>query len=136
MVPRAMEILRERLSAQPGAKPGDYVFPGPKEDTSLSNMAMTALLKRMDVEVTTHGFRSAFRDFAGDRTSFAREVAEAALAHRVGDATEQAYRRSDALEKRRKLMEAWAAFLASPRAVGDVIAIGSARRAKGSPKTT
>jgi integrase len=132
---RAMEILRERLTAQPDAKPGDYVFPGPKEASAMSNMAMTALLKRMDVDVTTHGFRSAFRDFAGDRTSFAREVAEAALAHRVGDATEQAYRRSDALEKRRKLMESWAGFLASPRTVGDVVAIGSVRRAKASPKS-
>jgi integrase len=57
-----------------------------------------------------HGFRSAFRDWAGERTNFPREIAEAALAHVVGDATERAYRRGDALEKRRALMNAWANF--------------------------
>ena len=61
--------------------------------------------------VTVHGFRSAFRDWAGETTSFPREIAEAALAHVSGDATERAYRRGDALEKRRGLMEAWAAFV-------------------------
>jgi len=59
---------------------------------------------------TVHGFRSAFRDWAGDCTSFPREIAEAALAHRVGDAVERAYRRSDALERRRELMKAWSNF--------------------------
>jgi len=59
---------------------------------------------------TTHGFRSAFRDWAGDIASVSRETAEAALAHRVGDATERAYRRTDALEKRRQLMAAWADY--------------------------
>jgi integrase len=61
-------------------------------------------------EFTVHGFRSAFRDWAGERTNFPREIAEAALAHVVGDETERAYRRGDALEKRRALMEAWAKF--------------------------
>ena len=61
-------------------------------------------------QYTPHGFRSAFRDWAGDATSFPRDVAEQALAHRVGDATERAYRRADALEKRRKLMAAWADY--------------------------
>ncbi|MCC2653589.1 MAG: integrase [Microvirga sp.] len=64
---------------------------------------------------TVHGFRSSFRDWVGECTSFPREVAEAALAHVVGDDTERAYRRGDALEKRRKLMEAWARFLSSAR---------------------
>ena len=71
---------------------------------------MTMVLRRMGVDVTVHGFRSAFRDWAGDRTNHAREVIEAALAHRVGNQTELAYRRSDALEKRRQLMEAWAQY--------------------------
>jgi integrase len=65
----------------------------------------------MKVDVTVHGFRSAFRDWAGERTHFPREVAEAALAHLVGDAVERAYRRGDALEKRRKLMDAWSNYL-------------------------
>jgi integrase len=76
-------------------------------------MAPTMLLRRMKVEgVTVHGFRSSFRDWAGELTGFPREVAEAALAHAVGDQTERAYRRGDALEKRRRLMEAWANYLA------------------------
>ena len=70
---------------------------------------MAKVLARLGVQgVTVHGFRSAFRDWAGNETHFAREVAEAALAHVIGDKAEQAYRRSDALEKRRALMEAWA----------------------------
>ena len=74
-------------------------------------MAFDMQLRRLKLDVTTHGFRSSFRDWAGEETSFAREVAEAALAHTVGDATERAYRRADALEKRRKLMEAWGKFV-------------------------
>ena len=71
---------------------------------------MEMLLRRQKQEITVHGFRSTFRDWAGEETEFAREVVEAALSHVVGDTTERAYRRGDALEKRRKLMEAWAAF--------------------------
>jgi integrase len=104
---RAIEILREmeqkRLS--------ELVFPGTKPGRPLSVMALEMVLQRMKADVTVHGFRSAFRDWAGERTHFPREVAEAALAHLVGDAVERAYRRGDALEKRRKLMDAWAGFL-------------------------
>jgi integrase len=72
---------------------------------------MAKVLVRLDVlGVTVHGFRSAFRDWAGNETSYPRELAEAALAHVVGDKAEQAYRRSDALEKRRALMESWSAW--------------------------
>jgi integrase len=74
-------------------------------------MALDRVLRRMKADVTVHGFRSAFRDWAGERTNFPREIAEAALAHLVGDAVERAYRRGDALEKRRKLMDAWSNFL-------------------------
>jgi integrase len=104
---RAVEILQEmherRLS--------DLVFPGVKAGRPLSVMALEMVLRRMKADVTVHGFRSAFRDWAGERTHFPREVAEAALAHLVGDAVERAYRRGDALEKRRELMDAWASFL-------------------------
>jgi integrase len=93
---------------------GAYVFPGQKSGRPLSVMAMTMVLRRLKVTTTVHGFRSAFRDWAGDRTGFSREVAEAALAHVVGDATEQAYRRGDALEQRGLLMTAWAAFCEGP----------------------
>lgn len=88
----------------------DWVFPGNAPRNPLSNMAMLMCMRRMGVdEYTTHGFRSSFRDWAGDETSFEREVAEAALAHVVGG-TEAAYRRKSALEKRRKLMNAWAVY--------------------------
>ncbi|MFG1211026.1 integrase arm-type DNA-binding domain-containing protein [Xanthobacter flavus] len=107
---RALEIL-DAASAE--RTEGDFVFPGPRKGKPLSNMAMAMLLRvRMKrPEITVHGFRSSFRGWAGEETSFPREVAEAALAHTVGDEVERAYRRADALEKRRKLMEAWAKYV-------------------------
>lgn len=102
---RAIEIL-QRLKT---SKRGNLVFVGKDTDVPLSNMALAMLLRRMGVTgVTVHGFRSAFRDWAGNETAFPREVAEAALAHLIGNDVERAYRRGDALEKRRLLMEAWA----------------------------
>jgi integrase len=74
--------------------------------------------------VTIHGFRLTFRDWCGNETTFARETAEQALAHATGNMVEQAYRRSDALEKRRRLMEAWAAYC-EPRAPSNVVSIGA-----------
>lgn len=89
----------------------DWVFPGNKRNKPLSGMVMEMLLRRMDHgDFTPHGFRSSFRDWAGDETEFAREVAEGCLAHKVGDATENAYRRSTALKKRRNLLNAWANY--------------------------
>jgi integrase len=107
----------------------DYVFPGHKRGRPLSNMAFDMLLRRIKMNITVHGFRSSFRDWAGEATTFPREVAEAALAHVVGDETERAYRRGDALEKRRKLMDAWAGFIGSPKQVGKVVPLvaGNAR---------
>lgn len=91
-------------------EPGDFVFRG-RNGGPLSNMALLMLLRRMGHgSLTAHGFRSTFRDWAAERTSFQREVAEAALAHVVGDKVEAAYRRGDLFEKRRRLMEAWAEF--------------------------
>jgi integrase len=78
-------------------------------------------------DVTVHGFRSSFRDWAGNVSNFAREVTETALAHVIGDKAEQAYRRSDALEKRRKLMEAWASYC-EPQAARNVFQIGRAAK--------
>ena len=84
---------------------------GRKEERPLSNMSMEMILRRMKIEnATMHGFRSSFRDWVGNETDFQREVAEAALAHVVGDAVEQSYRRGDALEKRRALMDAWGEY--------------------------
>ena len=76
----------------------------------LSGMAFEMLLRRIELAYTAHGFRSSFRDWAGNETHFPRELAEHALAHVIGDKAEQAYRRSDALERRRELMDAWARY--------------------------
>jgi integrase len=107
---RALVILEE-ISA---ARAGDYVFEGQRRGRPLSGSAFEALRQRLGAPATVHGFRSSFRDWAGDQTHFPRELAEQALAHAVGGAVEQAYRRSDALERRRALMDAWAAFIDGP----------------------
>jgi integrase len=106
---RALEIVRG-LPAE-----GPYLFPGGRAGGHLSNMAMLKLLDRMKRDdLTVHGFRSTFRDWAAERTSFPGEVAEAALAHVVGDKVEAAYRRGDLFEKRRRLMNAWGEFANKP----------------------
>ncbi len=105
---RALAILGAMKTVRHEDHP--FVFPGQKHRSSLSAMALEMVLRRLDISATPHGFRSSFRDWAGDRTAFQREVVEAALAHLVGDETERAYRRSDALEKRTELMKAWADF--------------------------
>jgi integrase len=86
-----------------------FVFPG--RDGPIGDTAMDDLLRELDVDCTVHGFRSAFCDWRGEETEFDRELAELALAHKVGDDTEEAYRRKTAVERRRKLMEAWADFV-------------------------
>lgn len=106
---RAAEIVKELWRT----REGEYVFPGGKADAPLSNMAMSANLKRMGrTEITVHGFRSTFRDWAGEQTNFPREIIEHALAHQLKDKAEAAYSRSTPPEKRRKLMEAWAQYCA------------------------
>ena len=94
------------------------VFPAPSDPAKpLSDMTLTAVLKRMGRDdITAHGFRSTFRDWAGEATAHPREVIEAALAHQLRDKAEAAYARGDLFVKRRKLMEDWAAFLAKPPA--------------------
>lgn len=111
-ITKAMVKVLDRVRP-PKVAPDDLIFPGSKPGRPLSNMAMDMLLRRHSPGYVPHGFRSTFRDWAGEKTDFAREVAEAALAHKVGDETERAYRRGDALEKRRALMEAWALFATS-----------------------
>jgi integrase len=114
---RAVAILQKLAEA----KVGEFIFPGQKPGKPLSGMAMEMVLRRMKSDfVTVHGFRSSFRDWCGEETHFPGELAEAALAHVAGDETERAYRRGDALEKRRKLMEAWAGFC-EPGVSGNVV---------------
>jgi integrase len=98
---------------------GDFVFTGGVAGRPLSNMALLALLRRMGRrDLTVHGFRSTFRDWAAERTNFPRDAAEMALAHTIGDKVEAAYRRGDLFDKRRQLMDAWARFCDTPTAVG------------------
>jgi integrase len=104
---RAIEILRE---LEP-LRDGDYVFPGQRRGQPLSTMALQMVIRRLNADnVTVHGFRSTFRDWCGNRTNYPRELAEHALAHVIGDKAEQAYRRDDALERRRPMMDEWAKF--------------------------
>jgi integrase len=111
---RAVEIVRDLVTTE--STPDSYVFPGAKRGQPLSSMAMLECLRGVREGVTVHGFRSTFRDWAGDCTAFPRDLAEQALAHTIKDKAEAAYRRSDALEKRRKLMVAWEKYLAAPPA--------------------
>jgi len=109
----------ELLQNLPRFESVDQVFVG-KGDKPLSDMTLTAVLRRMKSDVTAHGFRSTFRDWAAERTSTPHEVAEMALAHAVGDKTEAAYRRGDLFEKRRELMDLWQRFIETAPAKGNV----------------
>ena len=126
---RVLAILEMILEA----RTSEFVFPGVRPGAPLMGTALRDLLERMKLDsVTVHGFRSTFRDWCGNETHFPREVAEVALAHVVGSAVEQAYRRSDALEKRRALMNAWAQYI-EPRNGSNVVAL--ARRKKSGAKS-
>jgi len=108
---RALAILQEMQVVRHSEDDDGYVFPGPKRGKPLSNMPFLMLLRRMEIkDLTVHGFRATFTTWASERTSFQNEIAEAALAHIIGDKVEQAYRRGDLFEKRRRLMQQWATF--------------------------
>ena len=127
LTPRALVILE---TVKPLRRDDDLVFPGQKDGAALSDMTLAAVLNRMKIEnATPHGFRSSFRDWAGSATSFPREIAEEALAHVVGNKTERAYRRSDALERRRELMAAWEQYCGKP--IGTNVTALPARKATG-----
>ena len=109
---RCTEILDR--AKQLGAR-STFVFPGRSGDKPLSNMVFLMALRRMNLQATAHGFRSSFRDWAAEQTSFPREVCEMALAYVVENRVEAAYRRSDLFEKRRELMDCWAIYVTSSR---------------------
>ena len=111
---RALAILQDMQTARQSDGGNAYVFPGPRAGKPLSNMAFLMLLRRMELDdLTVHGFRATFKTWASERTSFQNEIVEAALAHVIGDKVEQAYRRGDMFEKRRRLMQQWATFCAA-----------------------
>ncbi len=132
----ALAILRQAGELRADPSSGAFVFPGRGDDRPLSNMALLALLSRMDREdLTTHGFRSTFRDWAAEATEHPRELAEAALAHVLRDKVEAAYRRGDLFAKRAALMQDWADWCAleshpAPAASADVVPIPVRRRRK------
>ena len=111
---QAIDILK----SLPSKKTGGLVFPGNKPTAKLSDMAMTALMRRMEVDAVPHGLRSSFRDWVGEKTAHPREVAEMALAHVVANATEASYARGDLFEKRRSMMQDWAFYLTQLRTRG------------------
>ncbi len=108
---------------------GEPVFPGAKEHTGLSDMSLTAVLRRMKrTDITVHGFRSTFRDWCAESTNFPREVCEHALAHSLPDKVEAAYRRGDLIDKRVQLMKAWADYCAQPAAKATAAVVTAIRR--------
>lgn len=132
--PTALKLL----NALPRVEGTTLLFPSTK-NKPLSDMTLTGVLRRMRVDAVPHGFRSTFRDWAAECTSFPREVAEMALAHKIESKVEAAYRRGDLFEKRRRMMNDWAKFCGSPASAGGrVVAIGQAAsraRGAGSAKT-
>jgi integrase len=116
----AIAVLKEMLAI----RQSDYVFPGSRAGRPVGKNEPLKLAKSISgIDITAHGMRSTFRDWAAECTSFPREVAEMALAHTIPNAVEAAYRRGDLFEKRRKLMQAWADFCAKPSHRGEVVAI-------------
>jgi integrase len=95
--------------------------------SSAAKICQSSVSRQTRADITVHGFRSSFRDWAAEQTAFPAELAEMALAHSVGSAVEAAYRRSDLFDKRRKLMAAWAEFCAKPSGAGAVTPIRAAR---------
>jgi integrase len=105
---RCLEILAGAKGLSAGS---EYLFPGRAPDKPMLNMVFLMMLRRMNVATTAHGFRSSFRDWAAEATSYPRELAEMALAHTVENKVEAAYRRGDLLQKRREMMELWGTFI-------------------------
>jgi integrase len=119
------------LKGLPREEGNPFVFIGARPGQPITRTAFFDVMERMGREETTHGMRAAFRTWAGDETNVAREVCEAALAHKVGDAAEQSYARGSLFDRRRKLMAAWARWCATPvraKGAGDVVVpIGGGR---------
>jgi integrase len=117
-VPLSDEVM-SLLEALPRLEGTDLVFPGAKEGKPLSDMSLSAVMRRMGVDAVPHGFRASFSSWCASSTAYPSEVREMALAHAIGDGTVAAYQRSDLFEKRRNLMADWAKFLDTAPGVGD-----------------
>lgn len=117
---RVIKILREQEAQR--IEDAELVFPAPRGGM-LSDMTMTAVMRRMEVNAVPHGFRSTFRDWASERTNYPHHVAEMALAHSIGDKVEAAYRRGDLFDKRRRMMDEWSKFCDAIQQHGEVVPI-------------
>jgi integrase len=123
-VPLSPQALAVLATIKVDNNPSTFVFPSTKPDKAISNMTCLAVLKRMGrSDLTVHGFRSTFRDWAAESTAYPRDVCEMALAHAIEDKSEAAYRRGDLLEKRTRLMSEWATFCDTIRVDGEVVPI-------------
>lgn len=122
----ALAILSRMQELRTSDDKGALIFEGSRKGSPMSDMTLTMMLRRMDVDFTVHGFRSCFRDWAAEATNFPRDVCEAALAHAIENRVEAAYRRSDLLEKRRKLMDAWGGFCVG--GTGEVVSFAKKRK--------
>ena len=123
LAPGALEILEEMAPLS-----GAYVFPG-RKGRALGVNALLGVIVRLGYSVTTHGFRSSFKDWSIERTNYPGEMSEMALAHVVPDKTLRAYMRSDMLEKRRRMMADWARFCSTVKVAGEVVPIRAQSRA-------
>ena len=120
----ALAILRTVATLRPEKATDAYVFHGARAGKPLSVMAMAMVLRRMKrADITVHGFRSTFRDWCSESAGCPREVAEAALAHTLGDKVEAAYRRGDLFERRRRLMQDWGAWCSRPGGSAEVVSL-------------
>lgn len=122
-VPLSIAAVKLR-KALPQGEGAALVFPSGK-GLPLSDMTLSAVMRRMEVGVTVHGFRSTFRDWTAERTNYPNEMAEMALAHKVADKTEEAYRRGDMLARRAKMMDDWSAFIDTPVRSGNVVQLAA-----------
>jgi integrase len=116
-VPLSAPVV-QLLQTIPRFEGTDLVFPGRDVTKPLSDMSLTAIMRRMKLDAVPHGFRSTFSDWCAERTAYPAEVREMALAHAIGNGTEEAYRRGDLFDKRRNLMTEWATFIGTPPAIG------------------
>lgn len=124
-VPLPEQVVK-LLKALPKFEGTELVFPGRRGDKPLSDMSLTAIMRRMKLDAVPHGFRSTFSDWCAERTAYPAEVREMALAHAIGDGTEAAYRRGDLFDKRRRLMQDWADFADTAPAKGNVVNLKTA----------
>jgi integrase len=116
----ALAVMREM--AQFGSRPEDFVFPSTRNGSAIGDMTLTKAVRDAGGRgVSVHGFRSTFRDWCAEATNYPRELAEAALAHTLRDKVEAAYQRSDLIERRRAMMQAWASFCDREMAAGEVV---------------